>query len=281
MSDILVPLFTVDAEVDGKQKDYQVYMSLGGEKAVVLHYFELGKEAINDEGSIRLRFNLSTKNLSAAKTKCELSKTLVGQYRESGQDLREAFYDLIEKEKKALEKAESYVIPDHCKDENWLPFNDILSANGSIAGRGSDCTFQLELGEESYFVEDCYRAFLKDELILLKAYTPANSKQLKIAFDLLVNPAGEVKHVTTHDSTVDADLIYKKISENYLCNEVFFQPRFELLQELGSRREKVQEWKTIAKNIGRNDKCPCGSGKKYKKCCLNVPVFSRPLELSS
>lgn len=23
------------------------------------------------------------------------------------------------------------------------------------------------------------------------------------------------------------------------------------------------------KKIGRNDKCPCGSGKKYKKCCLN------------
>jgi uncharacterized protein YecA (UPF0149 family) len=24
-----------------------------------------------------------------------------------------------------------------------------------------------------------------------------------------------------------------------------------------------------SKNIGRNDPCPCGSGKKYKKCCLN------------
>ena len=23
--------------------------------------------------------------------------------------------------------------------------------------------------------------------------------------------------------------------------------------------------------IGRNDTCPCGSGKKYKKCCLNDP----------
>ncbi len=23
------------------------------------------------------------------------------------------------------------------------------------------------------------------------------------------------------------------------------------------------------KNVGRNDPCPCGSGKKYKKCCLN------------
>jgi tetratricopeptide (TPR) repeat protein len=23
------------------------------------------------------------------------------------------------------------------------------------------------------------------------------------------------------------------------------------------------------KKLGRNDSCPCGSGKKYKKCCLN------------
>lgn len=24
--------------------------------------------------------------------------------------------------------------------------------------------------------------------------------------------------------------------------------------------------------IGRNDPCPCGSGKKYKKCCLDKPA---------
>jgi preprotein translocase subunit SecA len=24
---------------------------------------------------------------------------------------------------------------------------------------------------------------------------------------------------------------------------------------------------TMEKAIGRNDPCPCGSGKKYKKCC--------------
>lgn len=23
--------------------------------------------------------------------------------------------------------------------------------------------------------------------------------------------------------------------------------------------------------IGRNDPCPCGSGKKYKSCCMNKP----------
>ena len=31
-------------------------------------------------------------------------------------------------------------------------------------------------------------------------------------------------------------------------------------QELTIRRDKPK--------IGRNEKCPCGSGKKYKKCCI-------------
>ncbi len=28
------------------------------------------------------------------------------------------------------------------------------------------------------------------------------------------------------------------------------------------------------KKVGRNDPCPCGSGKKYKKCCINNPEFN-------
>jgi preprotein translocase subunit SecA len=26
-----------------------------------------------------------------------------------------------------------------------------------------------------------------------------------------------------------------------------------------------------ANRVGRNDPCPCGSGKKYKKCCMRKP----------
>ena len=26
----------------------------------------------------------------------------------------------------------------------------------------------------------------------------------------------------------------------------------------------------IGEKVGRNDKCPCGSGNKYKKCCLHT-----------
>ena len=32
-------------------------------------------------------------------------------------------------------------------------------------------------------------------------------------------------------------------------------------------REKRPVRKTAAQKVGRNDPCPCGSGKKYKKCC--------------
>jgi len=41
-----------------------------------------------------------------------------------------------------------------------------------------------------------------------------------------------------------------------------------------SKRPKMKKSSTrVIKNtepaIGRNDSCPCGSGLKYKKCCLN------------
>jgi uncharacterized protein YecA (UPF0149 family) len=31
-------------------------------------------------------------------------------------------------------------------------------------------------------------------------------------------------------------------------------------------------WRQCVMNIGRNDSCPCGSGKKYKKCCLGKAI---------
>ncbi len=29
-----------------------------------------------------------------------------------------------------------------------------------------------------------------------------------------------------------------------------------------------QPYENPFKGVGRNDPCPCGSGKKFKKCCL-------------
>ncbi len=45
----------------------------------------------------------------------------------------------------------------------------------------------------------------------------------------------------------------------------------EVLREeyLRMTRSEVQSIDRVASKIGRNDPCPCGSGKKYKKCCIN------------
>ena len=40
------------------------------------------------------------------------------------------------------------------------------------------------------------------------------------------------------------------------------EKRHEITKEFRASKVFVKE-----KNIGRNDPCPCGSGKKYKKCC--------------
>jgi hypothetical protein len=33
--------------------------------------------------------------------------------------------------------------------------------------------------------------------------------------------------------------------------------------------------------VGRNDPCPCGSGKKYKNCCLTKSVGGKPLKFKA
>lgn len=41
--------------------------------------------------------------------------------------------------------------------------------------------------------------------------------------------------------------------------------------------EETKQQPIRVHKIGRNERCPCGSGKKYKACCLNVPKPVDPL----
>ena len=58
-----------------------------------------------------------------------------------------------------------------------------------------------------------------------------------------------------------ADWLYNLDAWNNILTE---QKRKEIKKEFNKSRIVVNE-----KKVGRNDPCPCGSGKKYKKCCLN------------
>ena len=44
----------------------------------------------------------------------------------------------------------------------------------------------------------------------------------------------------------------------------------ELSSKVGIERKSMDiRRNSVRKKIGRNAPCPCGSGKKYKKCCMN------------
>jgi preprotein translocase subunit SecA len=43
--------------------------------------------------------------------------------------------------------------------------------------------------------------------------------------------------------------------------------RMAALASGGAGGGKQEPAKAAGKKVGRNDPCPCGSGKKYKKCC--------------
>ena len=86
------------------------------------------------------------------------------------------------------------------------------------------------------------------------------------------NPIEEMVEDTPVKLDIDLELLYKNMVD---CNAdwLYNLEEWEPLLTEERRKELYKEQKasgTIRKEdrkIGRNDPCPCGSGKKYKQCC--------------
>ena len=70
---------------------------------------------------------------------------------------------------------------------------------------------------------------------------------------------------------IDFEKLFKKMVE-YKAEHLYSLPQWDGIFDEETRKKLTLEQKksrTIVKaeKVGRNDPCPCGSGKKYKKCC--------------
>jgi preprotein translocase subunit SecA len=70
------------------------------------------------------------------------------------------------------------------------------------------------------------------------------------------------------------DLIYKAKIQSEQKREVFREDqknfvhsKYSPLRKKEPAKQKTSVPKAASEKVGRNDPCPCGSGKKYKKCC--------------
>jgi preprotein translocase subunit SecA len=79
----------------------------------------------------------------------------------------------------------------------------------------------------------------------------------------------------TADEELSFDIDFEKLYFNMLdakAEYLFNLPQWEAIFSQEKRKEIATAYKEskIVRNenkVGRNDPCPCGSGKKYKKCC--------------
>ncbi|MGH4140552.1 SEC-C metal-binding domain-containing protein [Clostridium sp.] len=80
---------------------------------------------------------------------------------------------------------------------------------------------------------------------------------------------------TETDTEVEFKIDYEKLYFNMLdakADYLYELPQWEGIFSKEKRKEiqkAYKDSKTVVntEKIGRNDLCPCGSGKKYKKCC--------------
>ena len=77
------------------------------------------------------------------------------------------------------------------------------------------------------------------------------------------------------DTAIDLDIDFEKLFFNMLkadADYLYTLPQWDGVLSEDKRKEIAKDFKrskTVRKEKepGRNDPCPCGSGKKYKKCC--------------
>lgn len=78
----------------------------------------------------------------------------------------------------------------------------------------------------------------------------------------------------TDDTEVEIQIDFKKLLYNMhgaKANWLYLLEEWENVLTLEERMEIKKQYNrdntAVSKKVGRNDPCPCGSGKKYKKCC--------------
>ncbi len=104
------------------------------------------------------------------------------------------------------------------------------------------------------------------DLLTMAAFLDGINSSLKEG-----NPTEALEADTPVNLNYDKELLYKNMVEAK-ADWLYNLPQWEPLIPAERRTELYKEQKrskTVVKGkkIGRNDPCPCGSGKKYKHCC--------------
>jgi hypothetical protein len=127
-----------------------------------------------------------------------------------------------------------------------------------------DIVVDAAMGQESDHQELC-RIFAISALLEMEAVEAISSIR-----DAFGRNAVDLTHAGDIED-VEIRMGLRKKRETPLRN--YMAEKFPILADLSEKIRQIEERRTkrrpsLSNHVGRNDPCPCGSGKKYKKCCL-------------
>ena len=142
---------------------------------------------------------------------------------------------------------------------------DRLAARTRVDGKVHDATFGFKGGLGITF--HCTDEPVNLARPRLEAYCALRKYKEKAAewFGICLNSAGP-------DVRFGVSLVFPWIQDAKMDKET---KDMRQLIPSGEALETLMTGHNQARKIGRNELCPCGSGLKYKKCCLNLGVDER------
>lgn len=156
---------------------------------------------------------------------------------------------------------------DHYSDENLkISYGEIFPLCRIFIVTKKDKEFEIDLqfctsreckckevNIRLFFEDECYSEFIYD-YGTKKSFDPSMNwviddiKKVESEFDILLETnAAQIKIIYA---------MSKMKLDNYL-------------DQIDEENDSYVQEPAVSTKIGRNEPCPCGSGKKYKKCCIN------------
>lgn len=239
--------------------------------------------ALAEPLSVDLRLNLVTWQENSPPPRPDEANRLVQSFLdELSPALKSEFQTHYREGKEIAQRLADYRLdPKEVETGTLLSYPDVIAEEGGLSSGGTHYTFRFQLQNQDYLVEDLYCANpacrCKEAHLLFFRYSVDHERQrAQIEKQVLarVPLRGKAKiediFFGTHQQ---AKALLAAWQQAYPKAQALLKTRYDDIKALGKRslderpaRPAARLNKRAAK-IGRNAPCPCGSGKKYKKCC--------------
>jgi hypothetical protein len=194
---------------------------------------------------------------------------------------------MLEKQRIARRLQEYRIDPGTIEEGTLLSFSHIVSKDG-ISKSQYSCADVFEHQRVRYVVDDLYcpnpDCPCRELHLRFLRYSPASGTAKKVVaedfFLAVLSLDGQAKIVECFGcSRVDAEPVLWAWQEDNADDLEKFEGRYEAIKNIARRSmtkrvASEQRYDLVperpaptALRAGRNDRCPCGSGKKFKRCC--------------